>query len=319
MQAMIHGGFGDPRDVLHLGDAVTPEIGDRDVLVRVQAIGIAKGDWLIARGLPYIARPSYGVRRPKYGIAGLEFAGVVEAVGSGVSILQKGDEVFGWGNEAMAEFVAVPEARLAPKPAGATFEQAAAIPTSGFAALQAMRDRSEVTAGHRVLVIGASGGVGTFAVQIAKALGAVVTGVCSTRNVDLVRSLGADHVVDYTREEIGGRYDVIVDIAGNRSIPSLRRILEPHGTLVIVGGSGGPMTMGFGRTIRAMLLSPFVGQRLRSLISKPNHDDLVELGDLVGSGRVTPVVGATYPLEEAAAAIDRVGTGRSSGKTIVTI
>jgi NADPH:quinone reductase-like Zn-dependent oxidoreductase len=220
----------------------------------------------------------------------------------------------------MADLVSVPASQLAPKPEGITFEQAAAVPVSGFAALQAVHDRGEVREGSRVLVIGASGGVGSFAVQIAKAFGAEVTGVCSTRNVDLVRSLGADDVIDYTREEItagGRRFDVILDIAGNRPLAVLRGALERGGTLVVVGGSGGRWTMGFGRTVRAAMLSPFVRQRLRPLISSPNGADLETLAGLMESARVTPLVGAGYPLRDAADAVGLVGSGRSSGKTVV--
>ncbi len=273
-------------------------------------------------GLPYIARPSFGIRSPKHRVAGLEFAGIVDAIGSAVNRFAPGDEVVGWGNEALAEHVAVAEGQLAAKPSGISFEAAAAIPVSGFAALQAVRDKGGAGPDDKVLVIGASGGVGSFAVQIAKAIGAEVTGVASTRNLDLVRELGADHVIDYTSEGIGDggrRFDLIVDIAGNRPLSELRRALEPDGTLVIVGGSGGQATMGFGRTIRASLLSPFVRQRLRALISKPNAADLETLLDYVETGALTPRVDATYPLADAADAIDLVGEGRSRGKTVVTV
>jgi NADPH:quinone reductase-like Zn-dependent oxidoreductase len=321
MQAIIHTRFGAPSEVLQFGDTEVPAAEADGVLVRVRAAAVSKGDWLITQGLPFMARPMYGIRAPKQRVAGLEFSGVVETAGSEADAFRPGDEVFGWGNGAMAELVAVPAAQVAPKPGAITFEQAAAVPVSGFAALQAVRDRGEVGPGSRVLVIGASGGVGSFAVQIAKAFGAEVTGVCSTRNVDLVRSLGADHVIDYTRQEItagGRRFDVILDIAGNRPLSVLRRALEPDGTLVVVGGSGGRWTMGFGRTVRATLLSPLVRQRLRPLISSPNGADLEVLADLMASGRIAPLVGAGYPLREAAEAIGLVGAGRSSGKTVVT-
>jgi NADPH:quinone reductase-like Zn-dependent oxidoreductase len=322
MKAMIHESFGAPSEVLRLDDIDTPAIGPNEVLVRVHATAVAKGDWLITQGLPYIARPSYGIRSPKHRVAGLEFSGVVESTGSSVTGFAPGDEVVGWGNEALAEYVAIPQGQLVTKPADVSFEQAAALPVSGFAALQAVRDRGEVESGDRVLIIGASGGVGSFAVQIAKALGAEVTGVASTRNLDLVRELGADHVIDYTSESIGDggrRFDVIIDIAGNRTLAELRDALEPDGTLVIVGGTGGQATMGFGRTVRASLLSPFIGQQLVGLISKPNAADLETLVGFVESGELTPQVDATYPLADAAAAIDLVGTGRSRGKTVVTV
>jgi NADPH:quinone reductase-like Zn-dependent oxidoreductase len=322
MKAIVHEAFGAPSEVLRLDEIDVPAIDPDGVLVRVRATAVAKGDWLIAKGLPYVARPSYGIRSPKHRVAGLEFAGVVKAVGSAVTRLAEGDEVVGWGNQALAEYVAIAQNQLVPKPSTISFEQAAALPVSGFAALQAVRDQGEVSEGDRVLVIGASGGVGSFTVQIAKALGAEVTGVASTRNLELVRQLGADHIIDYTTEGIGDggrRFDVIIDIAGNRPLSELRRALEPNGTLVIVGGSGGPATMGFGRTIRASLLSPFVGQRLRALISKPNATDLETLVGFAENRALTPQVDATYPLAAAAAAIDLVGAGRSRGKTVVTV
>jgi NADPH:quinone reductase-like Zn-dependent oxidoreductase len=322
MKAIIHEAFGAPSEVLKLDDIDVPTVGPDEVLVRVGVTAVAKGDWLITRGLPYIARPSYGIRSPKHRVAGLEFSGTVEAVGSAVTRFAPGDEVVGWGNRALAEYVAISPDQLVSKPSGISFETAAALPVSGFAALQAVRDQGEVDQDSRVLVIGASGGVGSLAVQIAKAFGAEVTGVAGTRNLDLVRQLGADHVIDYTTEAIGDggrRYDVIIDIAGNRPLSELRRVLEPDGTLVIVGGSGGRATMGFGRTIWASLLSPFVRQRLRGLISKPNAADLETLIGFVEAGTLIPRVDATYPLAEAAAAIDFVGEGRSRGKTVVTV
>ena len=322
MQAIIHEAFGPPQTVLSLGQIDSPVPMAGEVLVRVRAAAVAKGDWLIAHGLPYIARPSYGLRKPKQRVAGLEMAGVVEAVGEAVTEFAVGDAVFGWGSGALAEQAVVPASQLARKPEGISFEQAAAVPVSGFAALQAVRDAGGVDEGTSVLVIGASGGVGSFAVQIAKALGAEVTGVASTRNLDLLRELGADHVVDYTHEEItdaGRRYDVAVDIAGNRPIAELRQVLTRDGTLVIVGGTGGKATMGFGRTIRATILSPFVPQRLRALLSSPNRDDLALLAQLIEAGQLVPRVGATYPLADAPDAIEHVGAGRSYGKTVVTV
>lgn len=323
MKAIIHEEFGSPRDVLTVRDVDTPTIGDGEVLVEVRATAVAKGDWLVSHGLPYIARPMYGIRRPKQRIAGLETAGVVVDVGPGVTGFEKGDEVFGWTDGgSLAEFVAVPADHLTHKPESLTFAEAAAIPVSGFAALQAVRDTARVEPGTRVLVIGASGGVGSFAVQIASAFGGEVTGVASTRNLSMVRELGADHVIDYTQESItegGRRFDVIIDIAGNRSLGELRKALTKDGIAVIVGGTGGKTTMGFGRTIRAMFVSPFVSQTLKPLLSKPNHDDLVVLAELVDQGRLTPAVQATYPLEQAAEAIELVGAGRSRGKTVVTV
>lgn len=321
MQAIIHERFGAPTDVLTIQDVDTPAPGEGEVLVRVKATAVAKGDWLVSHGIPYIARPMYGIRTPKQRIAGLETAGVVEEIGAGVTAFEKGDEVFGWTDGgSLAEFVTVPVDHLTHKPESLTFAEAAAIPVSGFAALQAVRDSAGVEAGAKVLVIGASGGVGSFAVQIAKAFGAEVTGVASTRNLAMVRELGADHVIDYTQESITGReYDVVVDIAGNRSLRELRSALTKSGTAVIVGGSGGRATMGFGRTIRSMLVSPFVSQTLKPLLSKPNHDDLVVLSELVEQGRLVPAVQATYPFDRAAEAIELVGAGKSRGKTVVTV
>jgi NADPH:quinone reductase-like Zn-dependent oxidoreductase len=319
MQAIIHERFGAPTDVLTIQDVEMPAAGEGEVLVKVEATAVAKGDWLVSHGIPYVARPMYGIRTPKQQIAGLETAGIVEDVGPGVTGFEKGDEVFGWTDGgSLAEFVAVPADHLAHMPEGMGFEQAAAMPVSGFAALQAI-GAAGVEAGMSVLITGASGGVGSFAVQIAAARGAEVTGVASTRNLGFVRDLGAHHVIDYTQDEITGRYDVIIDIAGNRSIRELRRALTKTGTAVIVGGSGGRVTMGFGRTIRATLVSPFVSQRFTALISKPNQADLEALADLVRTGDLAPRVETSFPLAEAPEAIEFVGAGRSRGKTVVTV
>ncbi len=322
MRAIVHREFGEPAEALQVEDVARPRAEGDQVLVGVHSAAVAKGDWLTATGLPYIARPIYGIRRPRHQIAGLELAGTVEEVGDGVTDFAPGDQVLGWGNGTLADYVALPESQLVKKPADLPFPQAAAIPVSGVAALQAVRDAGEVTSGDSVLIIGASGGVGSFAVQIAKALGATVTGVASSRNLELVRALGADRVIDYARERIGAggeRFDVIVDIAGNRSLRELRRALQPRGTLVIVGGSGGRMAMGFGRTVRAQLLSPFVGQRLRGVISRPNADDLGTLTEMAAAGNLTPHVGGVYPLAQAAIAIDLVGRGQSHGKTVIAV
>lgn len=326
MKAIIHTAFGAPTAVLQLREIEQPALGADQVLVRVEAVALAKGDWLITRGLPYIARPSYGLRAPKQPVAGLEFAGRVVAIGADVSVdvaeIAPGDDVFGFSSGALAEFVAAPASMLAKKPDNVTYAQAAAAPVSGLAALQALRDEAKVQPGERVLIIGASGGVGSFAVQIAKAIGAVVTGVASTRHLPLLRTLGADAVIDYTRDEItaaGAPYDVIIDIAGNRPVSLLRRALTPDGRLIIVGGSGGRWTMGFGRTIRAMLLSPFVRQRLVGMISSPDGDALRTLASMMASGRLAPVVDSTYPLPRAAEAIDLVGAGHGAGNLVITV
>jgi NADPH:quinone reductase-like Zn-dependent oxidoreductase len=320
MKAIIHERFGSPADVLSIHDVETPTPGEGEVLIEVRATAVAKGDWLVSQGLPYIARPMYGIRRPKQRIAGLETAGVVADVGPGVTEFEKGDEVFGWTDGgSLAEFVTVSADHVTHKPDNLTFAEASAIPVSGFAALQALRVAG-VGAGMKVLVLGASGGVGSFAVQIAKAYGAEVTGVASTRNLDLVRDLGADHVIDYTKDSIAGsQFDVIIDIAGNRRLGELRKALTDGGTVVIVGGSGGKATMGFGRTIRSMFVSPFVSQTLKALLSKPNRDDLVTLAQLAESGQIAPAVETTFPLAQAPEAIELVGAGKSRGKTVVTV
>jgi NADPH:quinone reductase-like Zn-dependent oxidoreductase len=277
MKAIVYEKYGAP-DVLELREVDKPVVRDDEVLVRVHAAAVGKGDWLTVRGLPYVARMRYGLPKPKNSVPGFDVAGRIEAVGRNVTQLQPGDEVFGWCDGSFAEYASVPEGQLVLKPANLTFEQAAAVPISAFAALQALRDTGQVQPGQKVVITGASGGVGTFAVQLAKAFGADVTGVCSTQSVDMVRSIGADHVIDYTQEDFtrsGQRYDLILEMAGNRSLSDLRRALTPKGTLVIVGGSGGRWFMGTGRTLRAVLLSPFVRQRLRSFFSKPRSEDLV--------------------------------------------
>ena len=322
MKAVVQEAYGAPRQVLELRDIDKPVAGEQEVVVEVAAAGVAIGDWLIARGLPVIARPSYGLRRPKARVAGLEMSGRVESVGEGVTDFQPGDAVFGWCSGALAEYVVVSQDSIATKPAALTFEQAAAVPISASAALQALRDTGRIQPNQRVAITGASGAVGTFAVQIAKAFGAEVTGVCSTRNVDLVESIGADHVVDYTREDLGQqgpRYDLIADLAGNRSIADLRRALDPKGTLVIIGGSGGSWTMGFGRTLRAAALSPSTAQRLRPFFSATEKQDLVVLRELVEVGELSPVIDREYSLETTAVAVDYVGERHTRGKTVVVV
>jgi len=323
MKAITQEEYGTPGDVLRLREIEKPTIGDDDVLVRVQATGVHIGDWLVMNGVPYLIRlMGYGLRKPKTTVPGTEFAGSVEAVGKNVKQFQPGDEVFGFGTGGLAEYAAVSQDALVLKPANATFEQAATVPVSGFTALQAVRDQAKVQPGQNVLIIGASGGVGTYAVQIAKAFGAEVTGVCSTRNVEMVRSIGADHVIDYTKEGITQserRYDVILDTAGNRSLSELRGALTSEGTLVIVGGSGGRWLMGSGRSLRAVVVSPFVSQNLRSFISSTNKDDLVVLKELIEEGKITPVVDRAFPLTETADALNHVGARHTRGKTVVTV
>lgn len=322
MQAVVQDRYGSA-EVLVLRDIDRPGIGDDEVLVRVRAAGVNPGDWAIMCGLPYIARPAYGLRKPRNGVRGTDVAGQVEAVGTSVTRFRPGDEVFGWCNGSFADYVAASEDALALKPANLTFEQAAAVPQAGFVALQALRDHGNVRAGQKVLVNGASGGIGTFAVQIAKSLGANVTGVCSTRNVDLVRSIGADQVVDYTREDFtknGQRYDFILDNVGNHSLSDLRRALTRTGTLVPNGGAfENHWFAGGGRVISALVLSRFVSHTLRPFLASPKHADLVVLKELIEAGKVTPIIDRAYPLSEARQAIDHVGTGHARGKVAITV
>src|SRR5918992_5092549 len=291
MKAIFRDEYGSP-DVLQLRDIDKPEIGDDEVLLRVHAAGVGRDVWHVMAGLPYPIRlAGYGLRAPKNPVIGSDMAGVVEAVGKNVRRFQPGDDVFGIGKGSYAEYVCAREDKLAPKPANLTFEQAAVVAIMGSTALQALRDHGKVHPGQEVLVIGASGGVGTYAVQLAKAFGAHVTGVCSTPKVDLVRSIGADHVIDYTREDFaegGQRYDLILDNGGNSSLARLRRALASRGILVIVGGEGGGRWLGgTDRQLRAMLLSPFVGQKLGTFVNKENYEDLIVLKELIEAGKVT--------------------------------
>jgi NADPH:quinone reductase-like Zn-dependent oxidoreductase len=321
MKAIVHSRYGPP-DALELNDIDTPVVNNDAVLVQVHAAAVGKGDWLTVQGLPYVARIRYGLPNPKHPVPGFDVAGRIETVGSHVTQLQPGAAVFGWCDGSFAEYASVPEGQLVLKPANLTFEQAAAVPISGFAALQALRDTGGVQPGQTVVIIGASGGVGSFAVQLAKAFGAQVTGVCSTKSVDLVRSIGADHVIDYTQQDFtrtGQRWDLILEMAGNRPLAELRRALTPKGTLVLVGGSGGRWFMGTGRTLRAVVVSPFVRQRLRSFFSKPRGADLVVLKEFLEAGKITPVIDRTFPLSETAAAIRYVGERSTQGKTVITM
>jgi NADPH:quinone reductase-like Zn-dependent oxidoreductase len=321
MKAIAQERYGEV-DVLTLIDIDRPAVGDSEVLVRVRAAGVHYGDWHYMTGTPYLGRLVLGLRKPKLGVRGTDIAGLVAEVGSKVTAFKPGDEVFGWCKAGFAEYARASEDSLLPKPDGATFEQAAAVPTSGMTALQGLR-LGRVRAGQRVLVIGAGGGVGTFAVQIAKALGAEVTGVCSTAKVELVRSIGADHVIDYTQQDplrTGQPYDVIFDIAGNRPLAQLRPALTPDGTLVLVGGEGGGRWLGaLRRGIAAGLRSPFTRQRMPMWVSLPRKEDLLELKGLVESGTVTPVVDRTYPLSQTPQAIRDLTERRARGKLVITI
>ena len=293
MKAIVQDTYGST-DVLELRDIDKPDIADDEVLVRVLAAGVDRGVWHLMMGLPYPIRlAGYGLRAPKTPVPGMDVAGVVEAVGNDVTGFQPGDEVFGIGKGTFAEYARAPENKLAPKPANLTFEQAAVVAISGLTALQGLRDHGRLETGQKVLIIGASGGVGTYAVQLAKVFGAEVTAVCSTTKVDMVRSLGADHVIDYTRDDFADgkrRYDVILDIGGNSSLSRLRRALAPKGMLVIAGGeTGGRWIGGYDRQLRALMLSPFVGQKLTTFVSRENHEDMLVLKDLIEAGKITPV------------------------------
>ena len=314
MNAIVQDSYGSP-DVLDLAEIATPDIKPTEVLVRVRAGAVNPLDWFTLTG--GVGRLFLGVRRPKFRVRGVDLAGVVEAVGQDVTRLRPGDEVYGGCRGSFAEYASARENELAPKPANITFEQAAAVPVAGLTALKAIRDAAKVRRGQTVLINGAAGGVGTFAVQIARALGAEVTGVCSTRNLDLLKSLGAEHVVDYTREDFtrsGRQYDVILDNAGTGGISGSRRVLAPDGTLIYNNG-----THGLGPIIRLQLMRPFVRQKFPFFITKVNNTDLVALRDLIESGAVTPVIDRTYPLSEAAKAIGYVGGGHARGKVIVSI
>jgi len=324
MKAIVQDDYGEADDVLRLERIDKPEIGADEVLVRVHAAGVDRGVWHLMTGLPYPIRiAGYGLRAPKTGVRGREVAGNVEAVGGDVTTLGPGDEVFGIGEGSFAEYTCARADKLAPKPERLTFEQAAAVPVSALAALQGLRDHGQVQRGQKVLIIGASGGVGTFAVQIAKAFGAEVTGVCSTTKLDMVRSIGADRVIDYKRDDIansGQRYDLILDTGGNRSLSALRRALTPRGTLVIVGGeTGGRLLGGTDRQLRALMLSPFVGQKLGTFIASEHNEDLMVLKGLIESGQVTPAIDRTYPLGEVPAAIRYMEEGHARGKVVITV
>jgi len=312
-----------PEAVLRMTRLARPGIGTDEILVRVRASSVDRGTWHAMAGLPYPARAVIGLRRPKVPNPGRNLAGVVAAVGSNVTGFATGDEVYGTGIATFAQYAATRADRLAPKPAGLTFEQAATVPVSGLTALQAVRDNGRVRHGQRVLVTGAAGGVGTFAVQLAKRYGAEVTAVASTPKLDAVRALGADRVIDYTREDFlagAQRYDVIIDIAGNRRLSHLRRALTPHGRLVITGGeTDGRWLGGNDRQLRAQLLSPFVGQHLGTFIASERADGLRDLTGLIESGGLTPVVDRAYPLAETAAAIRYLLDGRVIGKLAITL
>ena len=324
MRAVIQERYGSA-DVLQYTSVTRPAVGANDVLVRVRAAGVHIGDWHMMTGQPYLMRiAGFGLRSPKTRVRGTDMSGTVVAVGADVTNLQVGDEVYGTCDGAYAEYATARTDTLAPKPAQLSFEQAAAIPTSAVTALTAVRDAGQVTAGQQVLVIGASGGVGLFAVQIAKALGAEVTGVCSTTKVDLVRSVGADHIIDYTQDDVAGnsqRYDVVIDMGGNRPLAQLRRSLSPRGTLVLVGGEGGGRWIGGAlvRSLRALALSPFVSQKLRMVLAAAKRPALESLSELIDANMLTPIIDTTYSLSDAPNAIRRLSAGGARGKLVIAL
>lgn len=321
MKAIVYHKYGSP-DVLELQEIEKPDLADDGVLVRVRAASINPADWYAVTGTPYVARTEVGLLKPKSNRLGVDFAGTVEAVGRDVTQFRSGDEVFGGRSGAFAEYVCVRNA-VAPKPANVTFEEAAAVPVAALTALQGLRDKGQIQSGQKVLINGASGGVGTFAVQIAKAFGAEVTGVCSTRNVDLVRSIGADHVIDYTREDFtrsDRRYDLMLDVAGSRSWSECRRVLNPQATLVIVGAPKGNRLIGpLGHIVKVRLAALRSSQKVVFFIAKFNKPDMAVLGELLEAGKVTPVIDRRYELSDIADAFRYMGEGHARGKVVITL
>lgn len=321
MRAIVQYRYG-PGDVLKFEEVDRPAIKDDGVLVRIRAASLHIGDWHVFRGMPYVMRPAFGLRRPKQRVPGTDIAGKVEAVGKGVTRFQPGDDVFGWCKGGFAEYASTGETKLVPKPANLTFEQAAAVPTSALTALQAIRDHGKVQAGQKVLITGASGGVGSFAVQIARALDAEVTGVCRTRNVDTVLSIGADHVVDYTQEDFTTseqRYDLILDNVGSHSLSDTRRALTPNGKLLSNGSPVEGWVGGLSNVLKAFAASLFVRQQGRPFVSLPNEEGLTALKELAEAGDFSPVIDRTYPLAQTAEAMAHIGEGHAQGKTVITV
>jgi NADPH:quinone reductase-like Zn-dependent oxidoreductase len=322
MRAIVQDTYGTA-DAWRLEEIDQPHIAANEVLVKVHAAALDRGTWHNMTGLPYLGRLALGLRTPKNRVPGLDLAGTVEAVGSAVTRFSVGDTVYGVGRGSFADYTAARENKLAHKPSNLTFEQAAVVPVSGCTAIQGLTDVGRVAAGQHVLIVGASGGVGTYAVQIAKALGAKVTGVSSTAKVELVRSLGADHVIDYTRDDFARgahRYDLILDIGGNSTLSRLRLALKPKGPLVIVGGEGGGRwTGGIDRHLRALAWSPFVRQRMTSYLAKQRTVDLERLTKLIEAGALTPSIDRVYPLAEAAVAMRHLEAGHAQGKLALAI
>jgi len=316
MKAIVQHKYGSP-DVLQLQETAKPEIDDDGVRLKVEASSANPLDWHFMRGKPFFLRLSSGLRRPKEPVRGVDVAGQVEEVGKNVTRFQPGDEVFGFCAGAFAEYASAKESKLTLKPPNLTPERAAAVPIAAITALQGLRDLGRIESGHKVMIIGASGGVGTFAVQIAKSFGAELTGVCSTRNVDLVRSIGADQVIDYTKEKLSGSYDLIFQLAGTASPKQLRRLLTKNGTLVLSSGDG--RLSGIDRIFKALTTSPFVSQRLVTWVASENNEDLAILAELLESGKVTPVVDRSYPLSEAPDAMRYQEDGHTQGKVVITM
>ena len=314
MRAIIYERYGSP-DVLELRDVDKPSVTDDGVLVRIRAASTNPYDWHFMRAKPVFTRAMFGWFKPKDHRLGADLAGEVEAVGKDVTRFRAGDAVFGEGAGAFAEYACVPERWLAKKPSNLSFEQAAAVPMAGITALQGLRDSGKIQAGQKVLILGASGGVGTFAVQIAKSFGAEVTGVCSTKNVEMVRSIGADHVVDYTREDFtrgGVRYDLMLDTIGNRSLHACRRVLAPKAVYVFIGGR-------MSHLAASMLAGPFVSQDVKAVVAKRSSADLEFLSGLIEAGRVTPVIDRTYKLSEVPEAVRYLEEGHARGKIVITV
>ena len=322
MKAIVYTTYGPP-DVLQLTEIERPTPKDNEVLIQVRAASVNPLDWHYMRGAPYIVRTDTGLRKPKNQRLGVDLAGRVEAVGSSVTQFQPGDEVFGSRQGAFAQYVCTQGKALVRKPENLTFEQAAAIPVAGCTALQGLRDKGQIQPGQKVLINGAAGGVGTFAVQIAKAFGAEVTAVCSTRNLDMVRSIGADHVIDYTREDFtrgGRRYDLLFDCVGNHSLFACRRVLSPTGTCVMVGGSSDGRWIGpLAGWLKALALSRFVSQNLVWFLASTNNEDLIILKELIEAGKVTPVIDRCYSLHEVPEAIGYLEGGHARGKVVITV
>jgi NADPH:quinone reductase-like Zn-dependent oxidoreductase len=321
MKAIVYHRYGPP-DVLQFTEIEKPAVGEKEVLIKVRAASVNPYDFHFMRGTPYVVQLVAGIRKPKSPRLGADVAGQVEAVGTQVTRFKPGDEVFGVARGAFAEYACASEAGLAAKPRNMTFEQAASAPIAALTALQGLRDKGHIQPGQKVLVNGAAGGVGTFAVQIAKSFGADVTGVCSTRNVEMVRSIGSDQVIDYTQQDFtrsGQRYDLIFDTVGNHSLSACRRVLNPKGILVMAGGSSGRWQMGLTRAVRALLWSQFSSRKLTGLLAKPNQKDLDTLRDLMEAGKVTPVIDRHYTLSEVPEAIRYLEEGHARGKVVITL